>query len=73
MFIETAWLLLQSYGAWEINAIQTYKHLAPLALKTLQTHRKHRPGIAHTLQLTQPNHLSDGPGLSNLEEPQLNH
>jgi hypothetical protein len=28
----------RSYGAWEISAIQTYKHLAPLALKTLQTH-----------------------------------
>ncbi len=43
MFIETAWLLPPSsvgakcemslLGAWEINAIQTYKHSAPLALK----------------------------------------
>ena len=42
----------RSYGAWEINAIQTYKHLAPLALKTVQAYSKHRLGITHTLHIT---------------------
>ena len=51
MFIEAKWLLLpSSVGAkcempllWSLGDKRrpNYKHLAPLALKTLQTHRKH--------------------------------
>ena len=61
MFIEAAWLLLpSSVGAkCDISLLRSlgdkrrpnYKHLAPLALMTLHTHRKHWLGITHTLHI----------------------